>query len=315
MSISLIQVILAPDLKSAKTVVADVSVEAEYGNVVVGGSVLTLAHHQPDGPYSAKNGTRAPCCAQALIAEHSEQLKAALSRKGFITVLISHFDLDTVGGIARVIATLTGLMGDQNLFTNHESFWRLAEFVDLKGRHRMERAPNGDSNETNITALNAFWAWSNENIRKNLSSGIEVRNVTSDIEYAIDALHAILIRKNRNMLIEGQKLIEDTARLDANSLVEEHGNGILVRCAPAFVNHLYREGRAVVAFNPALGSITMSLADPVEGVSCRALVQELYGPEAGGHDCIAGSPRGKRMTMGDWWAAVESLDMALDGKG
>ena len=100
---------------------------------------------------------------------------------------------------------------------------------------------------------------------------------------------------------------------------------MLVRCAPTerdFVNHLYEAftdkgmvvGRGIVSYNPA-GSITVSLADPVPGVSCRVLVQRLWGALAGGHDGIAGSPRGQVMMQSDVESAVQALEDALDNAG
>lgn len=48
--------------------------------------------------------------------------------------------------------------------------------------------------------------------------------------------------------------------------------------------------KAVVGFNPEKGRVTLSFADPIEGVSCREIMQEVFGPGAGGRDNIAGSP-------------------------
>ena len=63
---------------------------------------------------------------------------------------------------------------------------------------------------------------------------------------------------------------------------------------------------SLIFFQPAgfawtsTGSITISLAEPITGVSCRAIVQIAFPDKnekgeflAGGHDGIAGSPRGK----------------------
>lgn len=53
------------------------------------------------------------------------------------------------------------------------------------------------------------------------------------------------------------------------------------------------------------------VAAPVPGVSCSELVQELWGPEAGGRDTIAGSPRGRAMTLADANKAVIRLQALL----
>ena len=41
------------------------------------------------------------------------------------------------------------------------------------------------------------------------------------------------------------------------------------------------------------------MADGGKELSAKNIVQELWGPEAGGHPGIAGSPRGKEMTKKD----------------
>lgn len=51
-------------------------------------------------------------------------------------------------------------------------------------------------------------------------------------------------------------------------------------------------------------------------VSSRAtILQDLWGPEAGGHDGIAGSPRERRMTEDDLEAAVTALAAKLNAPG
>lgn len=87
--------------------------------------------------------------------------------------------------------------------------------------------------------------------------------------------------------------------------------GVIRREAGCFVNHLYTApngevGSAVVALNTATGAVTVSLADPIPGVSCVEIVQALWGPLAGGHAGIAGSPRGRVMTRDDLEAAVHA---------
>jgi hypothetical protein len=71
-------------------------------------------------------------------------------------------------------------------------------------------------------------------------------------------------------------------------------------------------GRVVICHNLALGSITVSLADPIPGFSCRDVVQDLWWPEAGGHDGIAGSPRGREMTRDDLSAAIAHVEDELE---
>lgn len=50
-----IKIILAPSAELAKTVIADATVEAEYGNCCIEGTICTLAHHglRSDNPHHA----------------------------------------------------------------------------------------------------------------------------------------------------------------------------------------------------------------------------------------------------------------------
>jgi len=91
---------------------------------------------------------------------------------------------------------------------------------------------------------------------------------------------------------------------------------VLVRVHVEFVNGLYidpngQAAKAVVAYNPAKGGVTISLADPILGVSCVEIAQALWGPLAGGRAGIAGSPRGKRMCLDDLVKVRDALVTVL----
>jgi hypothetical protein len=85
-----------------------------------------------------------------------------------------------------------------------------------------------------------------------------------------------------------------------------------------FVNHLYTTPTGylldgVVTWNRSTGAVTVSVPDP--GVDCRALVQSLWGPDAGGHPGIAGSPRGLHLGFHEADRAVAALKHALQDAG
>jgi len=94
-------------------------------------------------------------------------------------------------------------------------------------------------------------------------------------------------------------------------------NDVIVRVHTEFVNGLYTDpdgchvAKAVVGYNPERGSVTISLADPVLGVSCVEIAQALWGPLAGGRAGIAGSPRGKRMCLDDLVKVRDALVTVL----
>lgn len=264
-----------------------VTVEAEYGVDVVEGTLLTLAHHGP------RASNQAPCLAQNGIAGNPEMIDA---------IGISHLDLDALGGIMAVMARKPDI----------ESFWELSAYEDLHGRHKLPLFP---ASEEDLARLYAFKAWSERN-RISLASD-SANDVSEKVKDAVDIILRIF-SEDESLLKVGQafKFAED--ELNSNSFVEEK-NGVIIRNSNQSVNYLYitplgKISRAVVAFNPAQGSITISLADPVTGVSCEETAREVWGPEAGGRSGIAGSPRGKRMGLDDLVVMRDALILALTDK-
>lgn len=268
------------------------TVEAEFGDVLVRGSAVTLAHH------GSRSGNPAPCLRANAVA----YLDA---------IGLSHFDLDAVGG------TLA-LMG---LKPEAPSFWELAAFIDINGAHKLGAA---GADQVDIDRLYAWWAWSERN-RVFAPRDGSVADVTEQVLTARAVLESILTGDedgNESALIaDGRKLLADTEALNKSSFVELHEGSVVVRASDRFCNHLYVDpidgnvAAACVAFNTAQGSITVSLAEPNADVSCRKLVQALWGQEAGGHDGIAGSPRGKRMSLLALEHAVRAIYRGLKPAG
>jgi hypothetical protein len=288
-------VIIAPSASLASTVAAHVSVEAEYGSVVARGSEYTAAHHQPTGEFAGTHvgGSQPAPCNNPTIP----YLPGA-------TVLVSHFDLDTLGGVLRVA-------GEDDYFApEFDGFWKLAEFVDVSGPHKL--ALSG-ADEADIRRLQAFWAWGQAN-RASFARDA-VTNLTEYFSQAADALREIL-EDNAEYLAAGEAMVAREAALNADSFMGT-AEGIITRTSDSFVNHLYTApgettpAKVIVAMNTKFGSITISLADPIPGVNCRDIVQGLWGPEAGGHAGIAGSPRERRMTEGEFADAVAAVLVAV----
>ena len=293
----------------AATLAPLLSVEAEYGAVVVEGSEYTAAHHQPKGsPYAGdhvvEGGRPAPC--------NDEGIPCLSAHEG--VVLVSHLDLDTVGGVLRAYAHTSFLFDPEWA----KGFWKLAAFVDTNGPHKRHLAGATDED---LARLDAWWAWLKANVPRLPRQGVtDVTDLVAEDCYT--ALCNILTN-NPHYLEAGKRFREAEEALNTASFVAMNPRtGLIIRRAPAeddFVNHLYRTpvgiGRAIVAHNPATGSITVSLADPVPGVSCLVLVQRLWGALAGGHPGIAGSPRDRAMMQADVESAVQALEEALDLAG
>jgi hypothetical protein len=168
--------------------------------------------------------------------------------------------------------------------------------------------------------LDAWWAYT-KTLPRIPREG--VTDVTAQVMACYAALGRIFAN-DAEMLDAGRAFRNaEDALNDASYVAMNWGTGVLTREAPTqtdFVNHLYvspsgNVGRAVVGFNPFHGTVTVSLADAVPGVSCREIVQSLWGPLAGGHAGIAGSPRGQVMTEEDVRAAVEAVEVALAKAG
>lgn len=389
-----VRVILAPSLQAAQAWIAEngvpaVTVEAEYGATVIEGSRYTAAHHQPAGsPFAGDHvieGGRPSPCVDGDIPELSRPARCGpscrCSHPGGGIVLLSHLDLDSVGGALRALGTdhlgfwpqivLEEAVYDaaslreiaRNLETAN-SFWALAARVDVRGPHRAaEIAANLPQGAAALRALRAWWAWSRspEGLPRIDGRGGAV-DVTEAIERARSALWKILgyvvNSPDEGLLEAGDRFAAEEYELDRQSFVDWRGHfggcypssAVILRRSAQFVNHLYtgpwvvvycdgcgspstvhssveccgsRGGTpgnttrevagGVVALNTDTGAVTISLESPVPGVSCRAIVQSLWGPDAGGHDGIAGSPRGQVMTWADAVQAADALARALAG--
>lgn len=248
------------------------TVEAEYGEKTVMGSVATLAHH------GANAGQPCPCS----------------YKNGFVQGIIeavglSHIDLDSLGGCAAVLGTKP----------EASDFWELAEFVDLNGPHKIGFA---GATPENIARIHAWWAWSKQN-RFTLPQSGEVADATEYVTSAIEVITKIL-QGDQNLLAEGEVFRKNEQQLNIDSFVEEKG-GVILRVSRGneFCNSLYTtpDGvltKAVIVFKTATGGCTLSFADPsLQHFSAITHVQTVWGKDAGGHAGIAGNPRGTRATM------------------
>jgi len=275
------------------------TVEAEYGSIVVEGLYLTLAHHTNEykhneppcvgdnfNPCYLNTTTGIECDNEIRASRCIDPHQACLKDNWLIG--ISHFDLDTLGGILRIL----GLKSTYN-----NSFWELAGAIDVKGIHKMEDILSLPEIGMIKNQLDAFWAWSESNRLFAPRDG-SVLDCTDFITNAIDVLNNRIFSYDTELLQQGREWAAAKEQLDTESFVGEH-EGVILRKSEQFVNHLYRTAKAVVSYNTKTKAITLSLADPIEGVNCSELAKELWGELAGGHAGIAGSPRGQEMTETD----------------
>ena len=263
-----VKVIVAPSWELAQTIPDPaITIEAEYGGMVLQGSVFTACPHQP-----GQSSWPAPCNNQNIPA----------IEEGVIA--LSHLDHDCIGGTLRA-------MGYCELFMpEFDGFWELAEDCDKNGPKVLANHSQKEQDR-----MNAIWAF-----LKTLP--FTPRDAIKDVTATILECRKIfwkILNGDEELLKIGREWVEYNKTLDTDSFVSR-SNGVQKRIIssldpatgrPGFVNHLYGDDVAIATYVEPLGTITISLKDPIEGVSCREIMQALHGKEAGGHDGIAGGRR------------------------
>ena len=274
--------------ETLQTLNPTVTIEAEYGEACIEGTKLTLAHH------GSRSNNPAPCVAVVDTFVNNGEV-----------VGLSHVDLDTLGGIMAV----EGLKDNMAV----PGFWELAAFVDVQGPHKLAEA---GADAVNMTRLYAWWAWSQDNRCPRQDRGESTPLVVTEyVALCVDTL-ILIFKGDKELLTAGEAFKKAEAQLNEDSFLElfdrrsevDGGGIIAIRVASAFCNHLYvtPDGTicdGVINLNPKTGSITLSWADTGKKNAC-AVMQEVFGPKAGGHAGIAGSERNKRMGIKDLYALL-----------
>jgi len=276
------------------------TVEAEYGDTVVEGSVLTLAHHGP------RKVNPCPC------------MLDNLTNTKIDAIGISHCDADTLGGIRAILDRKSA--GEQYPGEATYGFWYAMSRVDVLGPHHFSRILNETQKQLNIAKdhddpyenvinrnnikswAHAFWAWSEKNRLYAPRDG-SVEDVTEKImwmQFSIDEIFKSYAGDDglRDAGDSWNKAQVDLTNKSFLCVMHNDAYSVVLRQSEQFVNHLYintsgADGQilAVVSSNPKTFSVTVSIADPLEGFSCGEFVKELWGDTAGGHAGIGGSPR------------------------
>lgn len=252
------------------------TVEAEYGNHLVAGSVVTLAHHGP------RSSNPAPCL-------NNEQYNVEI-------IGMSHIDLDAVGGVLSIQGRKPG----------PKSFWQIAAFVDVHGPHKLSQS---GANDFDIECLHAYWAWAATNKIFPPRDG-SVVDVSDIVSQHCDVLK-LIFNQDADLLEAGEQFRQAGEALNRESFISNE-KGVILRSSTSFANHLYNApdgaiGKAVIALNTERGNITLSFADPILGINAATVMQSVFGPEAGGRDVIAGTPRNKQYSLDD----LKKVQMAL----
>ena len=247
------------------------TVEAEYGEKIIKGTEITLAHH-----INEYQNNPAPCNTSnvPVVSDNS-------------TIVVSHLDLDTLGGIAALIGRKK----------EDIKFWQAAEFIDLHEPHNLFQVEEETRNK--YIAYQAYQA-KHRNPRF-----MEVTDVTDIVLEHLNVIDKV-IDGDKTLIQEGIKWDKETKKKIEDCLIFENDNVRVfnspegVFCSASYYSE--KQGKVIpstVTRNGKFKSVTVAMADGGKKVSAKELVQELWGNEAGGHPGIAGSPRGKEMTEKD----------------
>lgn len=275
-------IILCPTVELAKALNPDVTIEAEYGDICVEGSVLTLAHH------GSRSSNPAPC---------NTDVKPLT--KGII--VISHMDLDTIGGIMAVV-------GEK---IKDDAFWKAAEVIDVKGPHHLYKFPQEIQDK-----FNALYAWQDTHSGKANSEAVDVKE---RVRAYFDVLHMILDEDNEHhaeMIEKGREWGKAAFdRIESKLIMENKFVRVFVTdgifCSGAYYSpSMDTIVPCTVVYNTSYKIITVAFEDGGnEDKSARKIVQELWGNEAGGRDGIAGSPRGVEMSESNFKDAIALAEL------
>ena len=291
------KIIYCPTLEGAKKYIEehgqpDFTVEAVYGNEVVDGARATYDHHAEgyrDNP--------APC-------------NADIEERDGGTILISHVDVDCMGGIMALI-------GEK---PENPSLWATAERIDLTGPSNLIDEP-----EMNQDEMRAFYYVLNP-IQKEMRelAAAEKDKGYVDVTKSIEKLNVdfkkIADRNNpeREPLLQAGRDREKqrVEKVESKCVYDDGATRGFISEPGVFCNGAYTaperdlppaiscvswsdNGSSVVAFNSKINNLSKSpLRNPECKLNACNIVKSIYGvdfgedAQAGGHAGIAGSPRG-----------------------
>lgn len=275
------QILFAPTYDIAKTINAEATVEAEYGDECLEGTMVTLAHHGP------RSNNPAPC--------NTPDVPVL---PPFATVVVSHIDLDTLGGIYAL----------QGRKPEDDRFWEAAEKIDVEGAHHIHELDQDIQDK-----LNAYYAYNDGQPRQRYTEAIDVTKQIDDTYKIVNAIidindpeHDKLIAAGKEWAQTREKEVEDQLVYENKDVRVFDTNGIF--CAASYFSPNQNTiCPATVTYNEKFKSITLAFEDGGKQLNAREIVQELWGPEAGGREGIAGSPRNVEMTKDDLAKLVNEL--------
>jgi len=269
---------------------AHACIETEYGDWALEGTMFTANHHlEKYASYPA------PCMAPINLTNWCLPMGA--------NIVVSHIDLDTVLGVM-------GLLGEWYFIPLE--FRQVAEFIDLNGPHHIHKFPAHVQDW-----FNAYWAWSAlpENRAPRVTEITDVTKAIYDHVWFFEQLFNLYAFSSPKYIEAGREWAQNIQRETESKLIMETENYRVFRtdrvfCGASYYSSTHRTiAKAVISFNEKFKAITVSCSDG--SIDCRKLVQSLWGPDAGGHEGISGSPRGQEMSEHDLKRAVHAVKRAI----
>lgn len=265
------------------------TVEAEYGDVCIHGSDslggwATLAHHgsRADNP--------APCVWKVNDENFSPKTPHA--------ILVSHIDLDAIGGIGLVLGFFN---------PDEQEFWRAAAHIDVCGPHHINEVPAQEA-----ARLRAFWAY-NEQHRANPSRD-QITDITNIVLEYFNVLNKI-VKDDPEMIAAGAAWeARVTTAVEAAKVYESDNIRAFKSSMFTASSYLGTDGKirpCTVNFNTKFDAITLAFEDGGKAHDAASIMRELFGPDAGGRAGIAGTPRGVKFNDDDLHKVIEYVENLL----
>lgn len=263
----------------------DATVEAEYGSEIIEGDLITLAHH-----IEKYRHFHAPCVQEVEKIDDDSN------------IVISHIDLDTLGGIAA-------LMGIKK---ENKEFWEACEFIDLNGPHHLNEVKEDIRNK--IIAYNSYAAINHMN---------KLNEITDVTDIILDRINIIdrILDNDIDLINDGLSFYNKEQDQIENCLLVENDNiRVFYSKNGLFCNANYYSPKKekiipyIVTYNGFYDSLSFSSENGGSDISCREVMQSLFGKEAGGHTGIAGSPRNHKMNFDDYKKLIGVVNEMVNEK-
>jgi len=210
-------------------------------------------------------------------------------------ILISHIDLDTIGGCLA----LYGRKPDD------DEFWQGAAYIDTRGPHRMNDLP-----QKTQEILYAYKAYDIAQGRKEFGELEDVKSIIFQ--------HGVIIKSiisGDPALIEAGKALAREAAAYAQRvesfLVMENEYLRAFKTGGDYCNAAYYSPNmkkyipAIVTWSREWNNILISFEDAGDKNDASVIARKLWGDLAGGHAGIAGSPRGWKLSEDQMQAEFE----------